>query len=796
MHDVQESLPHRIVHSAAVIAAVCSKCHGALQICLVMLVVTTVGVSLRPGFVPRRQRQRCIVAAAGGNSFIPDPNSPKKLQFAKHEFTHHGLDQRPSGLDWLLQQWNALLRTPPPSAETKKENPLWATAAAPGCGKSHFVDELYEALQQENPNVLQGTGLSQVVCLRASFNSNWGFDREAEASWTPEQQLIARILCVACGYGKWRAFAHWFASTALAQITLRQLVTDILPSNSLVVLLLDETLLLRGKATDGTSVTDLYHLVSELSDKLFRAPDIQTRVLSLVTSLHSAYLQQMKTATRRPIQYVRLDRLNPRTVVAADRWRLFYETIGQPQEGCVDPVALLFDMCMGHPRSIASVNSYLGGDDDHPNHRPSAGAPLDTYITTVSGLISIRVVDVWDEYATLPFLCPVFLDLKVPGANKDHVPLGAQLVLEGFYVNDFEAANAKVFVPVTTAYQLYNFFRRYGEPQLGATHGLEASVTTIRKKMTERQPTMLDGFLPALFHLRLSAMQAAVTALPDPQLFGAAVNLQLYPFLFHDERTSYPGRVGLIEVHDAQTCSLELTDLELVHNRLRHGTCAGFPDANAENLLSFDKPSVTTFVAVKRETNPALDFAIRAWCRRVARTTVRARAVRATRRSVQRPQDDMLVGLTIFGQNKRGQRSYFGATRVRKWINKLQNVADEYLARRPDASDEEVVLLLVLLCTDAEDIDTAAVMAGSNMGQKFTYTEDGKERELPAVRYPVVILGRDDVFRLLGSSFADFFKGQLLASIQADASRPTIEQETRLQAESSATNPLQMRRKK
>jgi hypothetical protein len=36
MHDVQESLPHRIVHSAAVIAAVCSKCHGALQICLVI----------------------------------------------------------------------------------------------------------------------------------------------------------------------------------------------------------------------------------------------------------------------------------------------------------------------------------------------------------------------------------------------------------------------------------------------------------------------------------------------------------------------------------------------------------------------------------------------------------------------------------------------------------------------------------------------------------------------------------------------------------------------------------------
>src|SRR3546814_11617299 len=66
---------------------------------------------------------------------------------------------------------------------------------------------------------------------------------------------------------------------------------------------------------------------------------------------------------------------------------------------------------------------------------------------------------------------------------------------------------------------LYNFFRKYGSPREGAIQGLEASVTTIRNKMTERQPARLDTFLPAVFHLRLEVMQAAVTALPEH--FGA-----------------------------------------------------------------------------------------------------------------------------------------------------------------------------------------------------------------------------------------------------------------------------------
>ena len=154
------------------------------------------------------------------------------------------------------------------------------------------------------------------------------------------------------------------------------------------------------------------------------------------------------------------------------------------------------------------------------------------------------------------------------------------------------------------------------------------------------------------------------------------------------------------------------------------------------------------------------------------------------------------MGLTIFGQNKRGQRSYFGATSVRTWIDKLQKTADEYLDRRRAGSAEEVVLLLVLVCSDAEDIDTAALMAQCQMEQEFSYTTDGKGYELPAVRYPVVILGRDDVFGLLGSSFADFFRGQLLTSIQADASRLTIEQERKHKADPSAANPRQRRRKK
>src|SRR3546814_18750995 len=75
--------------------------------------------------------------------------------------------------------------------------------------------------------------------------------------------------------------------------------------------------------------------------------------------------------------------------------------------------------------------SYLGADGDHPNHRPGAAEPLDAHITAVAQRISVRAAQAWERFSTLQHICPVFLDLKIPGAHGEHVPLGAQLVLEG-----------------------------------------------------------------------------------------------------------------------------------------------------------------------------------------------------------------------------------------------------------------------------------------------------------------------------------------------------------------------------
>lgn len=79
------------------------------------------------------------------------------------------------------------------------------------------------------------------------------------------------------------------------------------------------------------------------------------RVLSLFTALHAAYMETMVTGTQRPIRFFEPDTLAPRVVIPATTWEQIVSTQGSSNTETV------FDMCFGHPRSLARVKKKLEG---------------------------------------------------------------------------------------------------------------------------------------------------------------------------------------------------------------------------------------------------------------------------------------------------------------------------------------------------------------------------------------------------------------------------------------------------
>ena len=67
-----------------------------------------------------------------------------------------------------------------------------------------------------------------------------------------------------------------------------------------------------------------------------------------------------------------------------------------------------------------------------------------------------------------------------------------------------------------------------------------------------------------------------------------------------------------------------------------------------------------------------------------------------------------------------------------------------------------------------EDINIARLVAGADLSKRCFYTDNGTRKSLPAIKYPVIVLGREDVCRMLGRSFATYLHQRFIGSLQAD----------------------------
>jgi len=716
-----------------------------------------------------------LVKIAGGADYI---HSNRTINFASHAFQRAHFNERPAGVKTLLTEWAFHARKSIPS-DTKKFNPLWTTSAAPGCGKSHLIDELHLALtnpkdkrhkQMKKMKTETTCVFSHVVSWKISFNNGWTPHREIEGHWTRDQAIIGRILCCACNCKDWRGFAEWFGTSELRHLTLQSLIKPFMGMAVLIVLLVDESLLFRSYVaaeSQGTEVQQLYHLIAEASDSTFSG-DTPMRLIPFVTALHNVYAKSIATSTGRDIERVDLTRLDPRTVVETERWGQYAETFS------AHVVQLLFDMCSGHPRSIETIDNFLA----RLARANRCCESLSAYLAAASLKFHTKLQGMWAGCCTLRYLCPVFLELPLPtftGAGEEVQPTEASLLVkEGFYINELNTS-ADFFVPVITGWTLYHF--------LLTTSLFSGTLSGIQEALSQQTAEAVDNLLPRLLHLRFIALLETQQSLKET--FGA------HPPAYHPLMIRGLGATmcGLIELRSQEQCfnfrtlfdQLALPAQSAVTNAIYQ--CDKFPNLDAEQAaVHFDNADIaqTLFISVTDQNNRAVDWAVRTW---VVSGTPNQR-----------------TGVTFLGQDKKRDAKHLSVTEIRRALKKLQEVATKYLARRPRRETEQVVLVLVLICTEDKDIDVARLLANAHLNEAHTVkpqkrnrkgksqaavaaaesAEESKEEAVleafAPVDFPVIFLGRDDVCGMLGKGLEHYLRARLAAGHRSVSTWETIRQ--------------------
>ena len=121
------------------------------------------------------------------------------------------------------------------------------------------------------------------------------------------------------------------------------------------------------------------------------------------------------------------------------------------------------------------------------------------------------------------------------------------------------------------------------------------------------------------------------------------------------------------------------------------------------------------------------------------------------------------MGVTLLIQGKKYD-VFLGAAAVRKWVNKMENSADELMCclshGHVDANERYVSVVVVMLKKDMRqtfwnNVNSTNPSHILRMGKKCTF---------PTVRYTLIFLGNSEVCRLLGPSFCEY----LLCVIMCD----------------------------
>jgi hypothetical protein len=242
--------------------------------------------------------------------------------------------------------------------QDRLSNPLMAIFAAPGGGKSFFIDTLGETFrpgrQTDRASVLDGS-----VVLAISFNGVCSTPAEIDLRDTNAQfALGVRALwsyfvdCSTADITDFERFYSFFRS-AVPRLTLDLAVKCVRAhsGNDRILLLVDE-LMKAEEAREGLAVSVLIHIGEILStDAEFNA---------VVTSLQPGPVQNLKIKSGRPIVWISLRPFTGEESEEALASILSYPILEDP---ALSELTCMVKLCIsdmgGHPRSLENLKNVL-----------------------------------------------------------------------------------------------------------------------------------------------------------------------------------------------------------------------------------------------------------------------------------------------------------------------------------------------------------------------------------------------------------------------------------------------------
>lgn len=668
-------------------------------------------------FFPTQLFSALINGVAGGDLFLLGGDT--NVAFAEHTFQTTEVDPSCAmSLITAIECTEKHLRGVD-YQQVKKKNAYMGTVAGPGCGKSHLLDWLDAKARSTNRRV-----------IRITFNSNWK-KINRESSWTMEQRIVGRILCIDIGCTDWEPFSMWFQQSSLFHTSVLQLL-QLLPTNDekTIMLLIDEVMLYNGEATSFDEFKTLSSFFYEISDKSLINPCLPI-VIPFITSLHYSYCTSAVTPTQRNINLYRVDSLIYRNVMS--QFVDYYPKFGDKIVQC------LVHMCNGHARSIEYVLRTL-------KMYHSAAEFSSLLFSIYHDLAGTRIFGRLGTSARL--LAPVVLDLRISATSKAAAETanlkidGSNMVFDGVYMNSFVAlSNTDSFIPRMTVWHLFALCHNVAPVQdpNNTPEVWENSVFALIKSFGVTTKESFETFTSRALHVRYECLRYLTennTMAHDDYRSTPLVSVLRVNYNNDGQKRPFIPLYSENHIYNPDGTDIRTWKL-LISETVLHIKTPTFPssffESDNEFVGCFQLMQYAGIIRPTNSNNSDVDIGVRLWCTGI---------------------ENVPFGVTLLIQNKFGESSLVQPKELREYLKKLEVAADNMKRDLENIrlENEKIVLCIAAYGTDSCGL---AKKTTKDFGKKAEY-KFGEVVYTP-VRYPVILLG-NRITSLLGESFDAFFK--------------------------------------
>lgn len=531
-------------------------------------------------------------------------------------------------------------------------------------------------------------------------------------------------------------FAAWFPSSIFFPWSLSDLLLN-LANKKTTLLLVDEVMLCNGRNTTQANFTDVCSLLYEFSDhSIMSAKSSHYGIfMPFLTSLHYDYCCNFTISTQRPLRLFAADVVSSELVEGAFRDSML--RFGSRTVRC------LVSMCLGHARSVDRLYRCFG--------RSPSSTQLPQFISSMyaelNGTAIFRGLGRLEE-ETIATLAPVLLDQPVRTSRQpSDGPLaidGCKMVHDGVYFKSFkEVLRSPCFVPSVTVWHLVAASRAVEEINDQSTGWIE-SLSFLTSSFSFTSKVSFETFTSRALHVRIRALQyladnpASVYRLQHLTVplvcVCAHANQQKRP-VFALTRES---KLYVPSGHSVRRWKVRFSDC------LLHVTVPTFPsdffhDEQEEVADNYFLEEYSYIIRPASAANPSIDVALRLWC-------------------CEDSDRDAPFGVTVLVQNKFGKKDLAQPAKIRSYLHAMQEEADALQVKYTQQGQfgERIVLCLCCYGTDGSpSFEAAKALSSEASYLRVSY---------PAVRYPVIFAGNEEMTGLLGSSLSNFFHGLFMSN--------------------------------